>query len=253
MTWRLAIGAGALLAYVAGAALTSHLSPFGTLPVLDGLAPPPAYRWIQPPPSLAADNQKPFAGTFSLKFRAGRSAPGAFTTRDAQFSLILDPGTLPASDKPSKAILTITPLAASSVTQPSGYRIHGNVYRLAVEEQPSGAGVTRFTKPQQVIMVYPADESFVKPKHLIALSRDGKAWTRLQTQDSTVQQQSAALIPAPGFVAVVVPSKDKPTGTAIVGYVVTAIAILGLAGILAWWFFRRSKPPPSARGRRVRI
>ncbi|MDP9222824.1 MAG: hypothetical protein M3P18_03030 [Actinomycetota bacterium] len=241
MRRRLLYGAGVALVYLVGAAISSHLSPSGTLPVFDGLAPPPPYRWVQPPATLAATNQKPFAGKFSLKFKAGKSAPGAFTTRDAQFSLILDPGTLPPSGNPTRATITITPLAASSVTQPSGYLVDGNIYRVTVTEEPSGAKVSRFAKPQQVIIVYPADRSFVKPKHLIAVSGNGKTWTQLQTQDSTVQQQSAALIPIPGFVAVVVPAKQTPSGRALAGYVIAGIVVLLVAGILGWRIYRRSQ------------
>ena len=65
----LALGAGVAIAlvYTATAVLSGHLSPLARRPLLDGLAPPTAYRWVQPPPELAATNQKPTPGRFVVK------------------------------------------------------------------------------------------------------------------------------------------------------------------------------------------
>lgn len=233
--------------YLIGAAITGHLSPFGARPLLDGLRPPPPYRWVKPPSDLAASNEKPFGGTFSLKFTGGRSDAGAFTTRDSQLSMILDPGALPPSGSPSGARISVTPLAPSSVTTPRGFAIDGNVYRIAITEQPSGSAVERFSHPQRVILVYPADKSFVKPEHLLAVSADGKSWTRVKTEDSTVQQQSSALVRSPGLVAVVTPTKTQTSSRSIIVYVLGAIAVLLIAGFVAWRVYQRSHRPPSAR------
>jgi hypothetical protein len=241
-------GAVVALIYVIGAAVSGHLSPFGARPVLDGTRPPPPYRWVKPPAALAAKNEKPFAGTFSLKFTGGRSEAGAFTTRDSQLSMILDPGALPPEGSPSGAQITITPLAPSSVTAPHGYTIDGNVYRISITEQPSRSNVKTFVHPQRVILVYPADNSFVKPKHLLAISADGKAWTRLQTADSTIQQQSSALIQSPGFVAVVTPLKSKSSSSSITMYIAVAIVVVAIGGFFAWRAYQRShRPRPSRR------
>jgi hypothetical protein len=235
---RVLFGAVAVLVYFLGAAVSARLNPFGTRPLLDGLAPPPAYRWVDPPSELADANKKPFSGTFPLKFTHGRSDAGAFTVRDSQLSVILDPGVLAANGSPTSARIAITPLAASSVGRPAGYHISGNVYRIGIAAEPSGDEITSFKAPQRVILVYPADHSFVKPEHVLAYSPDGKAWTRLQTQDSTVQQQSSALIPAPGLVAVVTPIKSKSPNSAVAVYVLGGIALLGLLGLLGWWIYR---------------
>jgi hypothetical protein len=239
MTRRLLLAAAAAACYVVGAILTLHLNGLAT-PVLDGLSPPPAYRWVQPPSDLAPTNKKPFDGTFSVKFTRGTSEAGAFTTRDSQLSMILDPGALPAKTDPSSAQVSITPEAPSSVSQPEGYQIDGNVYGIAIQEEPTGSEVKAFTKPQRVILVYPADKSFVKPRHLIVASRDGKTWTLIKTQDSTVQQQASALIRSPGLLAVVVPVKKKTSSIRFVGYAVVACAILAILGFVAWRMYHRS-------------
>jgi hypothetical protein len=243
----LLFGALVVAVYVVGAAISTQLSPFGTQPVLDGLAPPPPYRWVDPPPDLAAANKKPFGGTFPLKFTGGRSEAGAFTTRDSQLSMILDPGALPATGNPSGASVSITPLGTAAGYGPSGYTIDGNVYRIEIKERPSGDRLKRFAKPQRVILVYPADHSFVKPKHLIAVSGDGASWTTLETDDSTVQQQSSALIRSPGLIAVVTPIKSESSSKAV-WVILSVVAVLVLlAGGVGWWVFQRSKRSISGR------
>ena len=51
--------AGALL--VVAACVTAALGFLPAVPLLDGLAPPPAYRWVDPPPELRGSNQTPAA------------------------------------------------------------------------------------------------------------------------------------------------------------------------------------------------
>jgi hypothetical protein len=155
--------------------------------------------------------------------------------------MVLDPGALPREGTPTGARISITPMAPSSLTEPSGYTIDGNVYRVEIKETPAGTAVNRFANPQRVILVYPADKSFLKPQHLLAISSDGKSWTRLKTQDSTIQQQSSALIGSPGFLAVVTPIKSKSSTKATAVYVAVAFAILVVVGVVAWQLYRRSQ------------
>ena len=53
-------------AYVALAALSGHLSPLARGPLLDGIGPPQAYRWVSPPPDLASTNVAPSSLTRTL-------------------------------------------------------------------------------------------------------------------------------------------------------------------------------------------
>ncbi|HEX3325724.1 MAG TPA: hypothetical protein VHV50_01890 [Actinomycetota bacterium] len=248
MKRRVGVGMAVALFYVVGAAITSHLTPFGSRPVLDGIRPPPAYRWVKPPADLASTNEKPFGGTFSLKFTGAQSQAGAFTTRDSQLSMVLDPGALAPEGNPTGARISITPMAPSSISQPSGYHVDGNVYRISIKEEPSGNAVTRFVHPQRILLVYPADKSFIKPQHLLATSSDGKSWTRVKTQDSTIQQQSSGLIRSPGLVAVISTVKSRPSSRAVLEYVLLGAAIVAIVAFLIWGIYGRSRT--SRPGRR---
>ena len=47
-------GVGIVTLYLAGAAVSGRASILARRPLLDGLAPPTPYRWVNPPPDLAA-------------------------------------------------------------------------------------------------------------------------------------------------------------------------------------------------------
>jgi len=81
-----ALGAGLAIAlvYAVSALWSGHLSPLARRPLLDGLAPPTAYRWVRPPPELAATNQKPTPGTFTVELGNDGSKTAVVTTDDAQ-------------------------------------------------------------------------------------------------------------------------------------------------------------------------
>ena len=54
-----ALGLAAVTAYVGLASWSGALSPLARGPLLDGTGPPQAYRWVNPPPDLAATNIEP--------------------------------------------------------------------------------------------------------------------------------------------------------------------------------------------------
>ena len=67
----LAAGLVALALYASGAALSGHLSPLARRPLLDGLAPPTPYRWVEPPVELVTSNEPPSSGRFKIRARTG--------------------------------------------------------------------------------------------------------------------------------------------------------------------------------------
>ena len=62
-----AAGAVVVVAYVALAAWSGSLSPLSRGPLLDGIGPPQAYNWVNPPPDLAPQNLPPSPGVFTCR------------------------------------------------------------------------------------------------------------------------------------------------------------------------------------------
>jgi len=192
-SWRLwpALLAGLVLAgaYLAGAVVTGRLDPLARRPILDGFAPPPPYQWVSPPPSRAKDNQPPSSGTFRVRFGGdGVSRADVLSTDDLQVTLILSKGTFPPASDQSATLVTIGPLAPNGLgAAPSGLRIAGNVYRVQAMYQPGGRAVQTLAQPVQLTLVYPPSPDGLVHAHTVLLSKDGKSWRTLPTNDAGVQ------------------------------------------------------------------
>src|SRR5205814_170358 len=59
-----AAGLVVIAAYVGGAVLSGHLSPFARRPLFDGVITSHPYNWVHPPPALAATNKQAESGTY---------------------------------------------------------------------------------------------------------------------------------------------------------------------------------------------
>ena len=88
-------GVGIVALYLAGAAVSGRASILTRRPLLDGLAPPTPYRWVSPPPDLAASNKPPASTRFTVELTAEGSQLGAFSTSDGQVNLVLSQGAVP--------------------------------------------------------------------------------------------------------------------------------------------------------------
>lgn len=229
-----ALGAGLLvvLAYTAAAAWSGHLSPLARRPLLDGLAPPTAYRWVEPPPELAATNEKPTPGTFGANLGPGGSETAVFTTGDAQVSVILPEGSFARAKGQRSVELTVEPIAPSEVAEADDpLRIIGNVYLLEATYRPSG-DEAELTGLVTVVLVYPllANDHGA---HSMLWSR-GQRWEVLETDDLPSIQQAGADLDALGYVAVAgeppTPTAEPASGT---GSSVATIAIVAAIVVLA--------------------
>ena len=245
-----AIGAVLVAAYVAGALLSGTLDPALRRPLLDGLAPPPMYRWVDPPPALASTNQRPAAGRFTLQLDATKgSAPGVFSTNDFQFSLALGLGAIAPRQGDSSILLRATPMAPDASAQvPQGMQIAGNVIRLQATYEPSGTTVGRFSPEGELGLVYPLLFEGVGFTDTVLRSDDGRAWTALGSDDAVAQQSVHASVRGPAYFAVgQTPSSPAggpgSTGSKSIPVVIVVVAVLiGAFAVLR----RRSTRPASA-------
>ncbi|MGH2703799.1 MAG: hypothetical protein ACRDJ4_01490 [Actinomycetota bacterium] len=149
---RIAWGIGALAAYLLAAAMLSTLRP--VRPLYDGLAPPPAYRWVTPPRDFAEGNQRPEKGTSVLDLGPDGSKAAGVDTLDGQASVTFPDGAFAPEAGATLVSVAVTPLdPAAFGPHPSGLEFDGNAYRVEAGFLGSQHGI-RLAKPVTVILRY---------------------------------------------------------------------------------------------------
>jgi hypothetical protein len=202
LTWpaarRRALAAGLVVVatYAALAAVSGRISPFARAPILDGGAANQPYRWVNPPPTLAASNIKPSEGVFTLQLGPHGDLGMVLVTSDNQATIVVDDGAIGPHPGDRSVKFLVVPLDPSTFAPPPGKGVvsFGNVYRLSATYEPSVMPVAKLAKPIDVILAHPVTAT-LKPTVLdIYSSPDGRTWKKLDSHDSTVAQQ----VEAPG-------------------------------------------------------
>lgn len=234
MTRRTAFGGlAAVLAFLALAWVSGGWSPLGRRPVLDGLGPLVPYRWVSPPPELAAENQSPLPGSFDLAVDEEGSEPDVLVTPDDQVTLIMDRGAVAA--EPGRTVtIDVVPRDPSDLAPPpEDLAAFGNAISI------DAGDATAFEEQVDVVLLYPETVTLHSTRHTVLWSADGEAWRRLETRDSLATQQAQATIEGPGYVlvgAVPVPHPSASTapGAGDPGTTVpVVVVVLGVAVLLA--------------------
>jgi hypothetical protein len=197
------VGSAYVLAVAAGSWL--HATP--GVPLLDGFAPPEAYRWVSPPPSLAARNRPAQPQRFTISMGKHGSDPQVISTCDLQATVVLGSGAIPPRTGSSSVELVVTPLASASVgAAPAGRTVAGNVYRLSAQYEGNGT-VSELRRRAPVTLAYPAAPTAAGHiTHQVIWSIDGRGWKKLATNDNRQGQLVVAFIDGLGYVAVAVPT-----------------------------------------------
>ena len=249
-------GVGIAVLYLAGAALSGRASLLARRPLLDGLAPPVPYRWVKPPPDLAASNKQPATLRFSVKLTATGSQLGAFSTSDGQLNLVVSEGAVPASQGQTSVAVAIDPVDPATLgPAPPGLLLAGNAYRIQASYQPSGAKVDTLGGRSSVGLIYPLLATAVADPsgHLVLASADGRSWQRLESTDTPGTHQVSAALGITGYVVAAVPpagaggaSRGNSRGRVLLLAATAVAALLVLAALLA----RRRLATAGAAGRR---
>ena len=208
-------GLAVVALYLAGAAVSGRASILARRPLLDGLAPPTPYRWVSPPPGLAAANKPPASTRFTLDLAANGSQLGAFSTSDGQINLVLSEGAVPARSGQRGVEVAVEPVDPATLGPvPEGLAAAGNAYRVQARYQPSGAGVEALGGQSSVGLVYPLLTTAVANPggHVVLSSPDGRAWQRLASTDTPATHQVSAGLTRTGYVLVGVPPSAAEGG-----------------------------------------
>ena len=250
---RRALAAGLLVvaAYAAGSFASARLGTIGP-PLLDGLAPPPPYRWVNPPDELAADNKDPFSGKFPVAITNNGSDSAAFSTRDGQLTIVLSQGAIPTSPGQRSALVEVTPLDPATLGDPpSDLEVAGNAYQVTATYRPGGEEVSGLAGggDQRIVLVYPAVAGGTHQSRTVIQSSDGERWHALPSQDAGAQQQVQAAVESLGYFAVAAPPEQTGVSTPALGIVILAAVLVILGALVIRRSIRRDPSAPSSRRR----
>lgn len=237
----LASGLLVAFAYLAGTALGGRVSPLTRRPLLDGLAPPPPYHWVKPPPELTTGNKPPSGATASVQLGPGGTAVTAISTNDGQANLLLDPNAIAPSSGDRSVKVEIDPVdPATLAAPPPDLVMAGNAYRIRFSYQPSGKPVTTLAGRATISLIFPLLPIPVTSPfdHTILDSADGKAWAKQPSTATPGTHQVASTLREPGYVIAAVP--PAPPGQAaatsrtplIIGLVAAALVVAAAALLL---------------------
>jgi hypothetical protein len=248
-------GVGIVVLYLAGAVVSGRASILARRPLLDGLAPPTPYRWVNPPPDLAAGNKPPASTRFTVELTANGSRLGAFSTSDGQLNLVLSEGGVAARPGQTGVEVAVDPVDPATLgAVPSGLVVAGNAYRIRASYRPSGRKVEALGGQSSVGLVYPLLATAVADPggHVVLSSADGRTWEQLPSTDTPGTHQVSAGLKRTGYVQVgVAPSQgsgsDPRDRILLLG---TGIAVVIVVAALVLRLRERSRAGPPSRGRR---
>lgn len=237
-----AAGLAAVGAYLAGAAITSKLSPHASKVLFDGFAPPPPYRWVSPPPALAASNEQPARIAATVSLTPDGSEGASVLTPDSQASLFLVRGAFPPRPGQRSVRVEIQPSGPRPDAElPAGFELDGNTYRFTARYEPSGAAIARLEARSTVVLVYPAPPGTGRFQHLLMVSGDGRVWRRMATSASDLQLRAGAATDGLGFYAVARRQLSGATGGISQRLrIAVVVALLGAALVIV--FLGRRRP-----------
>jgi hypothetical protein len=234
-----AIGLVVVGVYAILAAISGSLSPLARGPLLDGIGPAQPYRWVNPPPDLAATNVKPSSGVFTLTLDAHGVRPQVLVTSDNQATINVPAEAIAAHSGDRSVEITVTPVDPGTLAPPGdGLSSFGNAYRIDARYRPSGAKVDNLAQPIDVILLYPVTLNLQSTHHAIYSSIDGQTWTLRSGSDSIATQQTDGAIPVLGFAQVAgrlsshsaTAAPGSKSRTVAIGLIVGAICML-LVGV----------------------
>jgi hypothetical protein len=232
-------GAICVTAYAALAGLSGHLSPLARGPLLDGIGPPQDYRWVSPPPDLAAGNEPPSSGIFHIPMDPNGSRAATPVTSDNQVTVIVPQGAFAKKAGQIEVTLTVDPVDPATLGPPgTGVTIFGNAYRFDATYQPSGSPAT-LVVPLDAVLIYPVTPNLHASLHQLYTSPDGQSWTAQEGSDSLAQQQAEGPVPELGYVMVageagpspVTPSGGSSGSSNIAIVLIVLAACIGLIGL----------------------
>ena len=241
--------------YAVVAAVTSVVAAGVGRPLFDGFAPPVPYRYVNPPPELAADNEPPQSAETTITLEEGGSEAANASTTDAQVIVALPTGAIPANPPDTAVDLRLVPLAPEGLGPlPPDLRAVSNAYQLVLTYQPSGSPVTTVATSATIALTGASQGD------TLLYSADGREWRTTaarpfgNTHGMTGPVQGAGyylVAASPAVTTTTVAGTGGGSGGAAIG--VTAVVALAAMGVAAYSMMkRRQSKQAQARSRQQR-
>ena len=194
----MAAGVGLVGAYLLAAVATMALSDRPFRPLFDGLAPPVAYHWVNPPKANARDNVAPSAATRDVPLAVDGSPFVNVTPEDAQAILLIEPRAVAPHPPDTTITVAVTPLDVLTLGPlPKDMTTQSNAYQVTVTYQPSGQEVTDVTVDTSSMAVVASG-----PSDFLLYSRDGQSWAKRQTTPLGLGHGLETRFAGPGYYVV---------------------------------------------------
>ncbi len=241
----LAVGLGLSGLYAIVAVATLVLADRPLLPLFDGLAPPPPYRWVEPPPETAAGNQQPASADREAPLGPEGSPYLNVTPEDGQAVVVLEAGAVAPKPPETAVRVTVTPHAPGTLADlPDGLTPAGNAYQIVVTYQPSVAPVPELrATPASSVALTAAGLSDV-----MLYSPGGKGWTRLHDPEPLLGGHGLkTTLEAPGYF--VAASIDRSPEAGMSPLVLTLLLSAPVVVVVALVVARKRKEEAKARAK----
>jgi hypothetical protein len=198
-----AVAVGALMLYAVGAEISGHLSLIARRPILDGPTPPPPYNYVNPPPALAATNQKPPGLRVTVALDRGGSVVASMVTPDKQLLLSMPEGIFAPRRGATGVLVVAEPVDPAALPPlPGRLEATGNAYRISATYEPGSEAIASLRSSASALLLYPVVVNLHATDHTLFLSPDGKSWQILRTIDTPNLVQAQASVPALGYLVV---------------------------------------------------
>ncbi|MEA2827936.1 MAG: hypothetical protein QOG43_2375 [Actinomycetota bacterium] len=225
----IAAGVGLVGVYLVAALATMALSDHPFRPLFDGLAPPVAYHWVNPPRANARDNVAPSAASRDVPLAVDGSPFVNVTPDDAQAIVLLEPRAVAPRPPDTALTVAVTPLDVLALGRlPRDMTPQSNAYQVTITYQPSGEPVTEVTVDTSSIAVVASG-----PSDFLLFSRDGQSWAKRQTTPLGLGHGLETRFAGPGYYVVTSISGASSGGASPLVVVVVLLApVLVVGGLV---------------------
>lgn len=236
-------GGAAVVLYLVAALISFRGGLLPARPLYDGTAPPAPYRWVDPPPELAAGNDTPEPGDGEVPITSKGSDAVSIATGDRQATLVFAPDAVSPRSGEKEVRVRIEPLDPDTVGRsPKGLEYDGNAYRFEAVYARSKEPAVLTGTPLTVVLRFALGATEIR-------RRAGDSWVALDALPGGGPLEIAGDTTELGTFVAVGPPLTHPGGNRLWD---VAAAAAGLLVVIGGILFARRRRRANRRAARLR-